>query len=336
MNIVVSIIRSFSSLKKTLPLIFLPALLFQTHPIFAGNQSPAADNFFTLDNGVDLRKTLDPNISQLLTPVRGEGSKFGIEEVRRYCELKTNNEQIQWTVNDLQTGEILSTSPNSTDAFFGASASKIFVAAALLNKECGKPDKRQLELLVKMIVKSNNAAWIELQRQAGDDGTDDSGRECVNKFVKEIGCANTRGFQGWLCLENGKKIHGNELNTMALSRFLYDTYHRNYMGADVLWKIMHATKTGRRKINQYTPRDIFIGGKTGTYDGPNESPKTIHFKSIKARNHVAILKIKDKYYGISILSNTGSNSDVAVLGGGLMREFLGVEETPICNTAYRK
>jgi len=327
--------KPWSAAKRILSVLLFLTLLFKVNPVLAGNPSPDADDFFILDNGVDLRKVAGPHVSQLLTPVRGEGNKFGSLEVQRYCDLKRNNKEIQWTVNDLQTGEIISNSPNSGEAFFGASASKIFVAASLLDKQYGKLDKTRLELMIKMIVKSDNVAWKELQRQVGDDGTDDSGRECVNKFVNKIGCANTRGFQGWMCMENGEKIHGNELNTMALSRFLYDTYHRNYLGAESLWKIMHATKTGRQKINKYTPKHIYIGGKTGTYDGPNESPKTINFKTIHARNHVAMLKVNDRYYGISILSNTGSNNDVAVLGGGLMREFLDLGETPICGTARR-
>ena len=75
------------------------------------------------------------------------------------------------------------------------------------------------------------------------------------------------------------------------------------------------------------PPFIFVGGKTGTYDGPNESPATVKHKKIRARNHVASLKIGNKTYGLSILSNTGSGEDVAILSGGLMREYLGVEPT---------
>lgn len=328
-------IRSIASPKRLLWIALFPMLTLHVQPLFAGKPSPGADHFFVLDDGTDLRKLADPYASQLLTPVRGEGNRFGTEEIQKYCKLK-NSSQVQWTVTDLQTGEIISRSPNAREAFFGASSSKIFVAAALLDKQCGKLDKRQLDLMIKMIVKSDNGAWRELQREAGEDGSDDSGRQCVNEFVQDIGCTNTRGFQGWMCMDDGTKIHGNELNTMALSKFLYSTYHRKYPGAEILWKIMHATKTGRQKINKYTPREIYIGGKTGTYDGPNESPETIHFKNIRARNHVAILKIGDKYYGVSILTNTGSSWDVAVLGGGLMREFLGVGEAPICASALRK
>ena len=122
----------------------------------------------------------------------------------------------------------------------------------------------------------------------------------------------------------------NELNTLELSRFLFDTYQRRYAGADVLWEIMRATRTGRGKIGKYTPSDLHIGGKTGTYSGPNESRATIHHPSIGARNHAAVLFTGTGTYGISVLSNTSSSEDVASLGGGLMREYLGVEPAVNC------
>ena len=112
---------------------------------------------------------------------------------------------------------------------------------------------------------------------------------------------------------------------------MYDTYQRKYAGADVLWKIMQATRTGKGKIDRFTPGSVYLGGKTGTYSGPNESRKTIKFASIKSRNHAAVLLTKTGHYGISILSNRGSSGDVAVLAGGLMRDYLGVGKKISCN-----
>ncbi len=191
-------------------------------------------------------------------------------------------------------------------------------------------DWYQFDQLVNMIVVSDNHAWLALQRQVGDDGTDDAGREAVDAFVRQMGYDDIKGFQGWWKKKDGTRVHGNELNTLALSNFLYDTYQRRYKGAEVLWRVMHATRTGRSKIDKYTPRYIAIGGKTGTYHGPNESPETIRHKTIRAQNHAAVLKINGKYYGLSILTNTGSNEDVAILGGGLMREYLGVDAGVNC------
>ena len=286
--------------------------------------------FFTLDNRLDLRAFGGQQVKRLLTRVKGKGEVFSVKQALSYCKLKKNSQQIQWVVNDLQTGEIISKSANANKLFFGASVSKLFVAAALLHKQQGKLNKAQLNQLVKMIVVSDNYAWKALQREVGDDGTNDSGRAAVDKFVQHMGYADIKGFQGWLNKKDGTKIHGNELNTIQLSNFLHDTYQGNYAGAKVLWKIMHATKTGRRKIDKYTPSHIYIGGKTGTYHGPNASPETVRLPTVRAHNHAAVLEINDKYYGISILSNTGSSEDVAILAGGLMREYLGVGERINC------
>ena len=307
-------------------------LLFCLSPIhvYAAEKRPVSDeSFFTLDNGTNLRVFGGKTISHLLVRKRGEGQYFGEKQRLRYCQLKQAR-NIQWALNDLDTGAIISRSANANEVYFGASVAKIFTAAALLNKQNGHFDRDQLTLMVKMIVVSSNTAWKELQRQAGDDGTNDSGRAAVDAFVQSMGYTNTRGFQGWWNKKDGTRIHGNELNSVELAKFLHDTYQRRYKGAEVLWEIMQATVTGRRRINKYTPQDIFVGGKTGTYDGPNASPATVNLKNIRSRNHVANLKIGNKIYGLSILSNTGSGEDVAILGGGLMREYLGVETTVVC------
>jgi hypothetical protein len=287
-------------------------------------------SYFTLDNGLDLRSIGDESVRRHLTRVRGRGARFGSQQKNRYCRLKQHPDGVQWVLSDLDTGTLLSRSPGADRIFFGASTSKLFVAAALLDKQEGDFSESQLGLLVRMIVVSDNGAWLALQRQVGDDGTSDSGRAAVQQFVRGMGYPTIRGFQGWMRRPDGSRVHGNELNSIELSRFLYDTYQRNYDGADVLWKIMQATKTGASKIDKYTPAGIYIGGKTGTYSGPNESPETVELPTIKARNHAAVLSMGDRHYGIAILANTGDSEDVAVLGGGLMREHLGVEPSLSC------
>jgi hypothetical protein len=287
------------------------------------------EQFFTLKSGTNLRVFGGPEVRQLLFRKKGSGAAFGERQRQQYCALKKNRD-IQWTLTDLQTGKILSRSENADELFFGASASKIFVAAALLDKQDGELSKKQLILMTRMIVRSDNGAWRELQRQCGTDGTDDAGRRAVHAFIQKMGYEKLRGFQGWMKTRDGKKIHGNELNSLEVAQFLYDTCHNRYPGAEILWKIMHATRTGRKKINKYTPRDVSIAGKTGTYHGPNESRDTIRHSAIKARNHAVILDIKGRNYALVILSNTGRDEDVAVLGGGLMREYLGVGKKISC------
>ncbi len=314
------------------------SLTLLVHPASAlADEAPGGDieldvaPDFILDDGLDLRSFGDAATRQLLTPVRGRGVRFGSRQKERYCSLKATPERVQWAVNDLSTGEILSQSPGADRLFFGASSSKIFVAAAFLDKQQGEFSKQQLGLLARMIVVSNNGAWLALQREAGEDGTNDSGRAAVHAFVQRMGYPTIKGFQGWMQKPDGSRVHGNELNAIEVAQFLSDTYQRKYKGADVLWKIMQATKTGGSKINKYAPTDVYVGGKTGTYSGPNESPETVRLPTIKARNHAATLRIGNRYYGLVVLTNTGDNEDVAVLSGGLMREYLGVEPGVSCN-----
>ncbi|MDJ0855133.1 MAG: serine hydrolase [Desulfobacterales bacterium] len=297
----------------------------------AAEEPPATHDarFFILENGTDLREFGDRNIGKMLVRIQGQGVLFGEKQRQHYCRIK-HDDNVQWALNNLETGELIARSNNAGEVFFGASAAKVFVAAALLSKQKGEFTKAQLGLLVRMIVVSSNTAWRELQRQVGADGTDDGGRAAVDAFIQSMGYFNTRGFQGWWRKPDGTRIHGNELNSLELVKFVYDTYNGLYDGAEVLWHIMQATATGRGRINKYAPRDVYVGGKTGTYDGPNVSPETVKLKNIRARNHVANLKIGNDLYGLAILTNTGSSEDVAVLGGGLMREYLGVDPEINC------
>ena len=151
------------------------------------------DGLFTLQNGINLRQFGGTNISHMLVRIRGQGKKFVIEQRKRYCKLK-HADNIQWALSDLDTGAIISRSANADEVYFGASVAKLFVAAALLNKQNGHFDRNQLTLMVKMIVVSSNSAWKELQRQTGDDGTNDSGRAAVDTFVQLMGYTNTRAL----------------------------------------------------------------------------------------------------------------------------------------------
>ncbi len=312
----------------SLPAAILGLLLCCTMTL-AGEGTVTDEQFFTLKSGTNLRAFGGPEVRQLLFRKKGGGAVFGPRQRQQYCALKKNPD-IQWCLSDLETGKVLSKSENAGERFFGASTAKIFVAAALLDKQDGELSRDQLILMTRMIVRSDNRAWKELQRQVGSDGSDDSGRRAVQAFIDKMGYENLQGFQGWMRQGDGSSLHGNELNSLAVARFLYDTCHNRYPGAEILWKIMHATRTGRKKINKYTPRDVFIAGKTGTYHGANESRNTIRHQQIMAHNHATILTIKGHPYGLIILSNTGRDEDVAVLGGGLMREYLGVDKPVSC------
>lgn len=297
------------------------------------SSNAAADTnqaFFVADDGRDLRGLADARTRALLTRAYGVGAKFGDVQRARYCKLKNGGAPVQWVANDLESGEVMARSANAEQLYFGASTSKLFVAAAFLDKHNGEFSQSQLREMVRMIVVSDNVAWKSLQRQTADGKSNYRGRVAVQAFVTRMGYPTIKGFQGWMKHKDGTRDHGNELNAVEVARFLSDTYHRKYAGADVLWKIMWATRTGRNKIGKYTPGNVPIGGKTGTYSGSNESPKTVKLPSIGARNHAAVLSHNGRTYGITVLANTSSSEDVAILGGGLMREYLGVGAAISC------
>ncbi len=141
----------------------------------------------------------------MLIRVKGQGKHFGEKQKQHYCKLK-NAANVQWALNNLETGELIARCANAGRVFFGASVAKVFVAVALLHKQKGNFTKAQLGLMVRMIVVSSNSAWKELQRQAGDDGTNDSGRAAVDAFTRSMGYFNTRGFQGWWRQKDGTRI----------------------------------------------------------------------------------------------------------------------------------
>jgi hypothetical protein len=196
------------------------------------------------------------------------------------------------------------------------------VGATLLNKQNGALSSSQLSLMAKMLVVSDNDAWVELQKQAGD-GNSDRGRGNVQAFTQGMGYKRMRGFQGSL-----GKIHGNELTASETAEFLYDTYQDNYVGAETLWKLMYACRTGANRGRKYFPEVYYIGAKTGTYDGSSIDPETGSSRNpdgstyrVKIRNHVMTFNANGRQYGLVILSNAGSDELVSVLAGGLLREY---------------
>jgi D-alanyl-D-alanine carboxypeptidase len=125
--------------------ILLLIYLWPIHAHAAEKRPVADDAFFTLENGTNLRILGGKTISHMLVRIRGQGKNFGEAQRKRYCKLK-KAQKIQWALNDLETGKIISRSVNADEVYFGASASKLFVTAALLNKQDRQFDSAQLTL----------------------------------------------------------------------------------------------------------------------------------------------------------------------------------------------
>lgn len=258
-----------------------------------------------------------------LALTKGIGAAFSNAKRSEYQALKAATQtdpvhKTQWVLMDLDRHRIASKSLSSHKKLFGASSSKVYVGAALLDRKSGALSNTQLQLMADMLVVSSNSAWTELQRQVGD-GDANKGRERIHAFTQRMGYRQTRGFQGYW-----GSLHGNELTPDESVETLYDIYRGAFPGAALLWKVMHACRTGAARGLKYIPSNIYVGGKTGTYDGPTENPETGQQYNVAIRNHLLVFNAGGTQYGLAILSNAGNDESVAVLTGGLIREYAGV------------
>lgn len=285
--------------------------------------NPATDaDFGTLPGGQKLSSISVSGTRLSLT--KGTGTSFTATRKQEYLALRSAtesdpNHKVQWALMDLDEHRVLAKSASSYKKLFGASSSKIYVGATLLDKQNGALTSSQLQLMANMLVVSSNEAWTNLQAQIGD-GNSDKGRETIHGFTQRMGYIQTRGYQGYW-----GKTHGNELVPDEAVEMLYDTYRGAYPGAITLWKLMHTCRTGASRGLKYIPSNIYVGGKTGTYDGPTENPATGASYNVAIRNHLLVFYANGRQYGLAILSNSGSDESAALLAGGLIRDFGGIQ-----------
>lgn len=285
--------------------------------------NPATDpNFLVLSNGINLSSIKVDG--EALSLVRGTGNAFTEAQRLQYITLKARTKEladpkIQWALMDLDDHVIVDRSDNIERRMFGASVSKVFVAGALMDRQRGELSQRQLQLMSDMLVISSNTAWRELQKQLGE-GNEDRGRELNYAFTQRMGYKNTRGFQG-----NWGSMHGNELAAGDLVEFLYDTYHGNYPGAEVVWKVMHTSRTGVNRAKKYIPTDVIVAGKTGTYSGSTVDPETGRNIRVSVAHQIMTFNVGSKQYALAVLADTGTNETAALLAGGLLREYTGYQ-----------
>lgn len=282
--------------------------------------SPESDpDFIRLSNGTKLSSLKVNGVALKL--IAGTGQTLSASKYQEYLKLRNASETqpqhlVQWSFADLETGEILARSASAHKKYFGASSSKIFVGATLLDKHNGAISSSQLQQMADMIVVSSNTAWTSMQRDIGG-GDANKGRERIHQFTQRMGYTLTRGFQGYW-----GSIHGNELVPDETAEMLFDTYHNQYPGAETLWKMMYTCRTGANRGLKYIPKNIYVGGKTGTYSGPTENPETGKTHNVNMKNHVLTFNINGTQYGLVIFANNGSDESVALLAGGLVQDLL--------------
>lgn len=291
---------------------------------------PAGDrDFHLLPDGTDLRNLRVSGVRLSLT--RGAGGAFTVSARTAYEKLKSESmsrpgHPVQWTFMDLDSRRVIAESLESNRKIFGASSSKVFVAGAMLARQQGLLRSAQKQLMADMLVVSSNSAWTNLQSQIGG-GDANKGRERIHAFTQGLGYQRTRGFQGYW-----GTMHGNELTAAESAQYLSDIYWGVFEGAETLWKLMHACRTGVSRGLKYIPASIYVGGKTGTYDGPTENPETGRTTNpdgsayrVAVRNHLLVFNVGGREYGLAVLADTGSDESAALLAGGLLREYTGYQ-----------
>ncbi len=256
---------------------------------------PTSPDFFILQDGFDLGK-FDKN--KRLKTRTGVGTAFGKEQMEEYKTLK-GNKLVHWIVRDLESGTVIGVRQDTVEKTIeGASVPKALVAAAALNKNNArfKKDEHWFKAY-ELLVESINDYWNDIQALAG-------GAAEVNKFSETMGYEHMRPAHD----------DSDTVNALYLAQFLYDIFHDRFVGSEPLYKIMAACNTGRgdppatAKGPKYIPTDVYMGGKTGTWN--------------QYQHDMRFLRVKNHWYAIVVLSETGKSEDVAIMFGGIFREYL--------------
>lgn len=281
-------------------------------------QVPVSDPKFLITiDGRDLKKIKVSGVG--LSLQKGAGKSWGSAQQAAFEKLYKDTKEVkghavQWAIMDLDTGKVIDQSLESNRRMFGASVAKVYVGAALGEKQVGTITNAQLQTMSEMLVVSSNEAWVSLQKQIGD-GDSNRGRKYIHEFTQRMGYEKTKGFQG-----SWGSLHGNELVASELVELLHDLYWDRIVGGSFEWKLMHTCRTGVSRGRKYLPVSLVVGGKTGTYDGPTElDGKAVR---VRVRNHILVLSHKGKQYGMAILADTGSDESSALMAGGLFRKHI--------------
>jgi len=245
-------------------------------------------DFFTLSDGTDLT---DFDSEGLLARRVGSDATFTSSMQSAYEQLKTDP-LMHWTVRDLDSdNRFIAKSDNADQNVYGASVSKALVLAALLWNREGALDPVSWDQGIRLIARSDNTVWTPLEDKAG-------GPDGVQAFVHAMGYERTIGY----------RRSGNQINALELSDFLDDLHHQRFAGAEGLYKLMSACKTGSLRAPKYLSSSIVFGGKTGKWK------HWVH--------DMRFLEIDGKRYAIVVLTEAGESEKVALMFAGLAREYL--------------
>ena len=257
-----------------------------TNKIMANTWSNSID-FFTVDGKNLLQLGKEVGIS--MTRNKGLNSAFS----KDVYESNKENPKISWAVYDINNEKLLASSKNASTNVYGASVPKICVASATFDKNGGKlPTDGDYQKVIKLLVKSDNEVWTYLQDLAG-------GADAVNSWSKKMGYTMQPARGG-----------GNNANAIDMCKFFNDVCRNNFKGAENIFKISSSCQTSAGRSKKCMPKDVFMGGKTGTYEDSN--------------NDCCWLQKDDKFYSICVLTQLGGNGSnvIAQIFRGLYNEYI--------------
>jgi hypothetical protein len=271
----------------------------------------AAADFFILSDGTDLKSfdhafEADPDVKtekrvqQIFSPLAplldtktGFGNAYTARQEEKYWHLK-DNRRFHWVVRELDENRIIACSANAGENVIAASISKVVLIAAALYHQGGKlQDEAQWRDIIILGIKSWCSPWWDrVEELAG-------GTEEVNRFTAMLGLPNLRV----------SRYGGNLVNALELSEFYYYVLHNKFAGAEVIYKLTSACETGPAKGRKYMPAYLYLGGKTGFWQGFNHDSRFF-----KYNNH---------WYAIVVLTTDYTPSEeLAIVFGGVFREYV--------------
>ena len=217
-----------------------------------------------------------------------------------YKKLK-NSSEIFWAVRNLNDSTPVAQSANANDNVYGASVSKVVVAADYFNTFADAngrlPRKDQYWNVVTAIIPSNNTSWKAMETQIGN-GRQDQGSNHTNNF------SNTKGYNN---MKPG--ISPNLINAVGMNLFWDDISKNKLKGSGVIAKSALACRTNITRSAKYIPINYYVGSKTGLW-----SP-VVHDSGF-------VGQIGQKWLAITVLTKGPANAEyVALMWGGLFREY---------------
>jgi hypothetical protein len=292
-------------------------------PLFPSKTNPGKD-FWTTRDGLNLYSAAEnnANLRNYFRRHQGLSSSRKTDSVINYLtdnyyKIKFHP-RVSWAIVDMETGKMVGWQVNRN--FEGASVVKVWPMASLFDKMGGFPNASQIATMLQMIAVSSNSAWSQTIYYNADQGGGNkakSGYHRIQQFLKKYGYTKTKG--GRISIGAGQSA----INTRDLTHYLFDLNHNRLPGSEAQLKLMATCRTANKKGFRYAPSGVFGGGKTGTY---SQLAHDLRWYEINGKRYgIAVLtqlSASPGYSGSPSGSNNFRNESVAILHGGLLREYI--------------